>query len=319
VLVVGLTFLVVLALVVVPYWLFVVKPEETAQATLLQRLRAGMRPKLTKLVLAAEEQTKAFPRLDLAIQRAGKPGRRLREAVEQSGLPLTAAHLLLLCIFTALLVGSIVLVLVREWRIAAVVAAVGSMLPYVFVRRKATVRMRRFEEQFPEAIDLIARALRAGHAFPTGLAMVSEEIPRPVGTEFKLLYDRQNYGMSLPDSLRLFAARIPVLEARFFVTAVLTQREVGGNLSEVLDNLAAVMRERFKVKRQIRVISAHGRITGWVLAAMPPVLACALFIISPNHMHILINDPLGPQMIITAIALQVMGTLIIRRIVNVEY
>jgi len=313
------TFLLVLVLVLGPYWLFVVKPEATAQATLLQRLRSGVRPKFTKLVLAAEEQTKAFPRIDRAIGRAGKPGRRLREAVNESGLRLTAVHLLFICIFAALLVGAIVVALARDWRIASVAAAVASIIPYAFVRRKATVRMRRFEEQFPEAIDLIARALRAGHAFPTGLAMVADEIPSPVGTEFKLLYDRQNYGMSLPDALRVFAERIPVLEARFFVTAVLTQREVGGNLSEVLDNLAAVMRERFKVKRQVRVISAHGRITGWILIAMPPVLSLALFAISPQHMRILTNDPLGVQMIMVAVFLQILGTLIIRRIINIEY
>ena len=110
-----------------------------------------------------------------------------------------------------------------------------------------------FEEQFPEAIDLIARALRAGHAFTTGLGIAAEEMPAPVGTEFKRVYDQQNFGMSLPDALRAMAHRVPVLDARFFVTAVLTQRESGGNLAEVLDNLSAVMRERFKVKRQIRV------------------------------------------------------------------
>src|SRR4029079_19478136 len=112
----------------------------------------------------------------------------------------------------------------------------------------------RCEEQFPEAVDLIARALRAGHALPTAIGMVAAEIPNPVGAEFKKLYDQQNFGMSLPDSLRAFADRVPILDARFFVTAVLTQRESGGNLAGVLDNLASVIRERFKVKRQVRVI-----------------------------------------------------------------
>ena len=146
-------------------------------------------------------------------------------------------------------------------------------VPFIFVRHKKNQRLKKFEEQFPEAIDLIARALRAGHAFTTGLAMAAEEIPAPVGEEFKLLYDRQNFGMPLPDAMKAFAARIPLIDARFFVTAVLTQRETGGNLGEVLDNLASVIRERFKVKRQVRVLTAHGRITGWILAALPPALA----------------------------------------------
>ena len=112
--------------------------------------------------------------------------------------------------------------------------------------------------------------------------MVADEIPAPVGPEFRRVYDEQNFGMSLPDAMRAMARRVPVLDARFFVTAVLTQRESGGNLSEVLDNLASVMRERFKVKRQIRVISAHGRISAWVLSLLPPALAGVLFLLSPT-------------------------------------
>ena len=157
-----------------------------------------------------------------------------------------------------------------------------AFVPFIYVKHMKSRRLRKFEEQFPEAIDLIGRALRAGHAFTTGLAMAAEEIPEPVGEEFKLLYDRQNFGMPLPDAMRAFAARIPLIDARFFVTAVLTQRETGGNLGEVLDNLASVIRERFKVKRQVRVLTAHGRITGWILAGLPPSLAAAMFVIVPR-------------------------------------
>ena len=123
----------------------------------------------------------------------------------------------------------------------------------------------------------------------------------------------------MPDALRNFARRIPVLDARFFVTAVLTQRESGGNLAEVLDNLSSVIRERFKVKRQIRVISAHGRITGWVLALLPPALAMVTLLVNPDHLGTLMGSELGHQLIVGAVVLQVLGTLIIRKIVNVEY
>jgi tight adherence protein B len=192
-------------------------------------------------------------------------------------------------------------------------------VPFQVVRFKATKRMRKFEEQFPDTIDLIARALRAGHAFTTGLALAAEEAPQPAAGEFRLLYDQQNFGMPLPDALRAFAARLPLLDARFFVTAVLTQRESGGNLSEILSNLANVTRERFKVKRQVRVISAHGRITGWVLSGLPPSLAGAFLITSPNHILTLVRDPLGVRMILLALVLQVIGTLIIRKLVDIEY
>ena len=158
-----------------------------------------------------------------------------------------------------------------------------------------------------------------GRHLGPGLALVAEELPDPVGTEFKLVYDRQNFGMSMPDALRHLAERVPLLDARFFVTAVLTQRETGGNLGEVLDNLSSVIRDRFKVKRQVRVLTAHGRITGWILAGLPPALAAALFVIAPGHMSILTNDPLGVRMIIAGLSLQVIGTIVIRKLVDIRY
>ena len=192
-------------------------------------------------------------------------------------------------------------------------------MPYLIVRHVRTKRFEKFEEQFPEAIDLMARALQAGHAFPTGLQMVADEAPAPIGPEFKLVYDRQNFGMPLNDALKGLAERVPILDARFFATAVLTQRETGGNLSEVLDNLATVIRDRFKVKRQVRVLSAHGRITGWILSAMPPALGVLLTFVSPEHMKTMVTDPLGIQMLAVAGTFQVIGTIIIRKLVNVPY
>jgi tight adherence protein B len=188
-----------------------------------------------------------------------------------------------------------------------------------FVRYKAARRVALFEEQFPEAIDLIARALRAGHAMTTGLALVAEELPDPVGSEFRLVYDRQNFGMSMPDALRLFAERVPLLDARFFVTAVLTQRESGGNLAEILDNLADVIRQRFRVKRQIKVVTAHARLTGWILVLMPVVMAVGMLMVAPDHILTLVRDPLGVQMAAAAFALWVIGYVAIRRLVDVEY
>ena len=167
---------------------------------------------------------------------------------------------------------------------ALVFGLVAVALPYCYVRRQRTTRLRKFEEQFPDAIDLIARAMRAGHGLTTGLGMVADELGAPAGREFRLLYDWQNFGMSLPEALHRFADRVPLLDARFFVTSVLTQREVGGNLSEVLDNLSKMIRERFRVKRQIRVISAHGRMTGAVLGGMPPLLALYFFIVRPDYL-----------------------------------
>jgi tight adherence protein B len=310
------TFAGVLLIVLGAYWLFVIRDEDE----MLQRLTpAKARTKnLVRGMLKEEEQMSSVNALRGALGRSGWAA-NLQSLVEQSGLKLSVASLLLMMGCAALAAYLITAWLTRLPWVGLGAGFLAGWIPYWYVRRARTKRMLKFEEHFPEAIDLVSRALRAGHALPTGLGMVAEEMPAPIGTEFRLLYDEQNFGLTLPDAMRNFAARIPVLDARFFVTAVLTQRESGGNLSEVLDNLSSVIRERFKVKRQVRVLSAHGRITGWVLAGLPPCLAIATLVINPNHLGTLTGDPLGQRMITIALALQVVGTLIIRKIVDVEY
>ena len=215
--------------------------------------------------------------------------------------------------------------MIAAWQLThQMVAALAAGLllgatPLMFLRHAAGRRMAKFEEQFPEAIDLIARSMRAGHALSTGLKMAAEELPPPAGVEFRKLYERQNYGAQLSESLRAFADAVPSLDARFFVTAVLTQRETGGNLAEVLDRLAAVMRERFRIRRDVRVRSAHGRITAYILAGMPPVLAVLLMFSNPAQFKVLITDPLGIRMLEAAAVLQVTGVLIVRKLVDIEY
>jgi tight adherence protein B len=243
----------------------------------------------------------------------------LQRDLLQAGMTTTVGTIVLSSACLALGGFVVVRTLFFSTILALAVGMMMSLAPFIYVRHKKNQRLKKFEEQFPEAIDLIARALRAGHAFTTGLAMAAEEIPAPVGQEFKLLYDRQNFGMPMPEAMRAFAARIPLIDARFFVTAVLTQRETGGNMSEVLDKLASVIRERFKVKRQVKVVSAHGRITGVVLGFLPPVVAGLIFIVSPDHIRLLVDDPLGMYMLVIGAVLQVTGVLIIRRIVDVEY
>ena len=315
-LVVFLVFVGVVAIVWGAYWLFVVREEERLLGRLKPKRAKG--PRLVREVIKAEEQMSSFGVFQQALERQPWAG-RLQLMVEQSGLKLNVGTLLLMMGCCGAAAYLVVVWFTRQPLAGLGACAFAMWLPYMYVARARTKRMLKFEEHFPESIDLIARALRAGHALPTGLSMVADEMPPPVGTEFRLLYDEQNFGLTLPDALRNFARRIPVLDARFFVTAVLTQRESGGNLAEVLDNLSSVIRDRFKVKRQVRVISAHGRITGWVLALLPPSLAMATLLINPDHLGTLTGDPVGHQMIIVALTLQVVGTLIIRKIVNVEY
>jgi tight adherence protein B len=314
-------FLGVLAAALGAYWLLIVKPEEQSQKDLKKRLRATPRERAA-IAAGLLKETPRFSQvaaIDRLLAAAGQFWVPIQRLIDQSGMKLTVGALLLLSACSALAGYATVAWLLRAPLVGIVAGLFAASIPFLYVQWQRKRRLLQFEEQFPEAIDLLARALRAGHAFTTGLDMVGTEMPDPVGAEFRLMYDRQNFGMPVPESLRGFAQRIPIIDARFFATAVLTQRESGGNLSEVLDNLASVIRERFKVKRQVRVISAHGRMTGWVLAALPPVLAAALFMINPDHMMILVRDPLGVQMIVVAIVLQVMGTFIIRKLVNIEY
>jgi tight adherence protein B len=197
-------------------------------------------------------------------------------------------------------------------------AGIGFSLPFLFLRSKRTKRMRAFEEQFPEGLDLISRALKAGHAFATGLKMVADEMPEPVGPEFRKTFDEQNFGLPMKDALDNLSFRMPLLDVRFFATAVLIQRETGGNLSEILENLSHVVRERFKILRQVRVYTAHGRFTGYVLLALPAVLCIALSFINPDHMNTLFREPMGQMLLIGALVMQSIGFLWIKQVIKIE-
>jgi tight adherence protein B len=238
--------------------------------------------------------------------------------VEQSGVQLSISMLLIIaCICGALfgLITAAVLRLTVGW-IAG--GALGFALPFIFLRVKRTRRMRAFEEGFPEALDLVSRALKAGHAFATGIKMVADEMPEPIGPEFKKTFEEQNFGLPLKDALTNLTMRIPLLDVRFFSTAVLIQRETGGNLSEILENLAHVVRERFKILRQVRVYTAHGRLTGYVLLGLPAFLAIALAFINPEHMQLLFTEHLGHMMLGATVIMQTIGYFWIRQVVKIE-
>jgi tight adherence protein B len=302
-------FIGVLALVLGAFWLFVVRHEAGAQRAIQKRLRP---------------QEEAARKRGLTVAKAGqKEGvtlfRNLQETIDQSGRSLTVPGLLFMCAMAGVITGVVVWMSSGVAWLSMLAAVAAMTVPYMVVKRLAGRRMWKFEEQFPEAIELVARALRAGHAFPTGLSMVADELGDPVGPEFKLLHDRQNFGMPMPDALRSFAARVPIIDAKFFVTAVLTQREAGGNLSGVLDNLGSVIRERFKVKRQVGVISAHGKMTAAILSGLPVFVVIAQFFMAPQNAKMLFADPIGQYMLMGAVGLWAVGMLWIRKVMRIEY
>jgi tight adherence protein B len=245
-------------------------------------------------------------------------GTSLGRWIEQSGMKISISGVLLLAAGCGALFAVLVTMLTRSPFGIPAGFAIGCALPFMFLKFKRTKRLRAFEEAFPEALDLIARALKAGHAFATGLKMAADELSEPVGPEFRKTFDEQNFGLPLKDALDNLTQRVPIIDVRFFATAVLIQRETGGNLSEILENLAHVVRERFKILRQVRVYTAHGRMTGYVLLALPAVLCIALTFINPDHMNLLFRERMGQMLLMTAVVMQTIGYIWIRQVVKIE-
>jgi tight adherence protein B len=245
-------------------------------------------------------------------------GFALRRWIEQSGMKISLSALLIVAAVSAVLMAIVAGVVTRAPWSLPIGAAMGFGLPFLVLRIKRTRRLRKFEEEFPEALDLISRALKAGHAFATGLKMAADEMGEPVGPEFRKTFDEQNFGLPLKDALENLTLRIPSIDVKFFSTAVLIQRETGGNLSEILENLAHVVRERFKILRQVRVYTAHGRLTGYVLLALPAVLAIALSFINPEHMNLLFRERVGQILLMVALVMQTAGFLWIKQVIKIE-
>ncbi len=197
-------------------------------------------------------------------------------------------------------------------------AVTGFFLPFVVVDLKRRRRLAEFEAQFPEALDFIARAVRAGHALSVGLELLSQEAPEPVRTEFRRLFHQLNLGASLDQALSDLVKRVPLVDVRFFASTVLLQRETGGNLAEILMKLSSVIRERFRLKGQVRALSAHGRITAAVITAVPLLLIVGLSIVAPDYLGSMARDPQGRIMILGAILGQISGYVVMRKIVDIK-
>jgi len=198
------------------------------------------------------------------------------------------------------------------------VAVAAGALPFLFAAGKRRRRLRKFEEHFPEALDLLGRAVRAGHAFITGLEMIGKETTEPIAGEFRKTFDEQNFGLPLRDALLNLSERVPLIDVRFFVTALLVQRETGGNLAEILDGLARVIRERFRLYRDVRVKTAQGKLTAGILIALPPFMMCVLGMINPAYVRVLFEDHRGVMALMIAGVSQLIGSAIIWKIIHIE-
>jgi tight adherence protein B len=245
--------------------------------------------------------------------------RDVKHLLQQAALDWTVKSYLVFVFGLALAAGMAGFLFTGRVGVGLIGAAAGAVLPYLDARKRRSSRLAKFEEQFPESIDLLGRAIRAGHPISSGLKMVSEEMPEPVAGEFRMMFEEQRFGISFADSLASFADRMPLVDVRIFVTAVLIQREVGGNLTEILDNLADIVRQRFTLQRQVKVLTAEGRFSMYILSAMPIAIAGFIAISNPGYLMPLIETDIGHKMLWGALIAQIVGYLWMRRITNIEF
>jgi len=321
----------ILVFVVVALGVFAVASlldQRSAQARLLrERLatvqEAASRAPSEELALLRDEMLSKIPALDNLLRRSSRIS-NLQPFLEQANLKIRAANILMLCMVSAvalavagfLAAGS--LPPNQALLIAAVGLVLGGFLPYSYASYRRTKRFQKFEELFPEAIDTLARAVRAGHAFTTALELIANELTEPVASEFRKLFEEQKFGLPVRDALMNLAERMPLVDVKFFVTAVMLQRETGGNLAEILDNLSYVIRERFKIMRQVRVYTAQGRLTMMLLMGLPPVIVVTMLMTSPAFIHPLFADPIGHVLLVAGIVLQTLGYFVIRKIIQIQ-
>jgi len=313
------TFL-VSALLFLVLWLVLGSP--TQQAIVRNRVEAVRKAErrgeiAVNLELLRDEMVSSVPLLNrLMMSLSWTP--RVQSFITQAGLKTKAGKILLLSAVIGLAAYIVADHFLGYAIVAGVIGLLATTFPLMVVAWRRKRRMRKFEERFPEALDLLGRAVRAGHAFTTGLEIVSKESAEPVAGEFRACFEEQNFGLPMRDALLNMAERIPLVDVRFFVTALLVQKETGGNLAEILDELARVIRDRFRIYREVQVKTAQGRLTAVILIALPIFMLIALEMVNPSYVRVLFNDPLGPTLLGVAAVMQLIGSIVIWRIVHIE-
>jgi len=296
--------------------------QRNAQARLIkerlaQERKSPDRAPEEELALLRDEQLSQIPALDNLLRRSARVS-AIQKTLTQAGLEMRAGNFLALCAVAGVAAAILAYSLSKQVEITWIALLVGFILPYSWASYKRNKRFEKFEELFPEAIDTLARAVRAGHAFTTALEMITAEVSEPIAGEFRQLYEEQKFGMPVRDALMNLTERMPLVDVKFFVTAVMLQRETGGNLAEILDNLSYVIRERYKIQRQVRVYTAQGRLTMALLMGMPPIIVTVMLILNPGFIKPLFSDPIGHTLLVAGITLQTVGYFVIRKIIRIQ-
>jgi len=315
-----LVFLSALFLVFVAY-LLATQGSDAKRARLRQRLSEALMHSAhtddPEIMLARNELMSEIPvlnRLFIKVQVAT----RLKRLLDQADLHITVTRLLMFSAMAGILAALAASVLVISIFIVALCGLVAAIVPFVHVSWKRKKRFDRFLENLPDALDLMSRALSAGHAFSEALHMVSVEMPEPIATEFRKTYEEQNLGLSLKLALANLVQRMPLLDLRMCVTAVLIQRETGGNLAEILEKVAYTIRERFRIMGDLKTLTTSSRLSAWILCGIPIVVSIAVTVMNPEYMSVLWKDPRGHMLIGVALFLQVTGMLIVRKILRIK-
>jgi tight adherence protein B len=285
---------------------------------LRQRLRGAESSAMAATpALLRDELLSDIPAFNQVLARSASVS-RLQKFLAQGGLKMRPGKFLLIVLVCVSVAVAFSLRLGSPWYIVLASVCAGGALPFLYASICRTRRLRQFEAQFPLAVELIARAVRAGHTFATSLDLVATEMAEPVAGEFRMLFEEQKFGLPLRDALLNLSDRVPLIDIKFFVTTLMIQRETGGNLAEILDKLSYLIRERFKILRQVQVYSAQGRLTMMMLMALPPGLLLVMSLGNTGFLSPLWHDPIGHVLLFAAVILQFMGFLMIRRIISIK-
>jgi len=279
--------------------------------------QAAQRAPREDLALLRDELLSAIPAFNRLLSRSSRVS-RLQKYLLQANVQMRPGKFLLITASFAAVLGLSAWLLRISGGVQLAAAAIGVVIPFLYVAQRRKARFYRFATRFPEAIDLLVRAVRAGHSLAGAIEMIAQELAEPLAGEFRKVFDEQKFGMPMRDALLNLADRVPLLDVKFFVTAVLLQRESGGNLAEILEKLSYLIRERFKLMRQLRVYTAHARVTMLILMGLPICWMLLVSIVNPDYLRPLYSDSMGQKMIATAVIMQFIGYLLIRKIARIR-
>jgi tight adherence protein B len=278
---------------------------------------AQQRRPTEELSLLRDELLSEIPALNRLLARSRRIS-RLQTWLGQSGLKMRPGKFLLTTMAAGAAGAAASSVALQSGLVTPLAAGICGLIPFAWISVVRARRFQKFEEIFPEAIDLLSRSTRAGHSFPTSLEIIGKELPEPVAGEFRKLFEEQKFGLPVRDALLNLAERVPLIDVKFFVTALMLQRETGGNLAEILDKLSYVIRERFKILRQVRVYTAQGRVTLYILMALPPTVMFLMSLVDSDYVKPLFTDSLGHVLLAMAATMQIVGYFLIRRIIRIR-